>query len=1465
MTRVGKWYVDYEDLTTCAVAVQARSGTWNMAGRRGENAVVPSRDGSIWSSDKPFDENEFTLEMYAAGAESDGTIPKTTTRAKMVRRHLDRLTRLFGSNQLLTLAFVEDAAVPYGRRNSIPNPSFEAADGVITTRENVLPNPSGELDSRTDAHWSEWATATRRNHALNPDMQVSSADVAMRTNLVVNPRFDTDGVLSVLRTNLIANPSFEVSTSKWAKSGPVAAMQRKVFSATGWPIAGKYSLWIDASGAGTCLAINGPSAVVAGATYTASAYGRNSAGGARDFRVSIQWRNRRGTAISISNGALTSVAAGGVGRPSVTAAAPVGATQAFVRLSYVSTSGADVAYWDSVLLERSATLGDYFDGETDELDGLRHDWVGEPGVGTSREFVEAPSGWRSDRTLAATVTNKMVGNQAAKVTVGTTAAAGVLLLGQTVAAGSNVGISKVAAGLIHAFTPAAGFDVAVRLACYDAGRNYLGPLKDLSTGVNLADVVSSIEEAAWTAIEYGGGTVQTGTDRVVLEVYTSGTAWVAGTAAYFDQAMVEPTRAAGNWFDGSALPTEEFDFAWTGTPHNSASQQRGGSLDLWTATNAFQYRASSGYLGDYCLRAEAPPAPIAAISTVGVLGGPVVVGDVLTASAYVRPSRDMSLRVKVGASVGTTVLCTAGVWTRLSGTFTSNGLTVGVEQAFAATEGDYFDVDAVLVERSSALGAYFDGGSGDLYAWDGLEGITPSVAILPQATGWSRWGDTAQPAVGRSVERFAAGTSSVKAIAAYAGDFGVTTGRDSTVVGRTHSFGIDVSLVTSRTVRTGIRWYNAAGALVSEDFVDTAVTAGAGFTRASVTAVAPAGVVVASPYAAVLAGVAGEVAYFDRGYFGTGSDASYADGSTASWVWTGPVNNSVSRLTAPRVDNWRPSSAVQLTRSSTSPAVLNRAPDPSLEGAAGTTTSATLYPISDDTAIFYAGTKSKRVDRAATTPSAIIGTFHLTGTSTSSPVKVPVTPGEIVSASFRGRNGVAGGRFTLNLRWYDSTGATITTTSDSLVAVTQNTWTEIKRENQTVPAGASHVSVLATAYGPSGYTSVGGEQAWFDAVMVNSGSTVLPYFDGTTPADATYTYGWAGTANASTPTRTEKVVWRGKGTYVGHAEMLNSTGPHYVEALAGEDPGDVAASYFAYDPEKSVTAAADIRGVEAGEVRVVIVPFTWDGWTMSPSTDAAITGAKVPYAIEQVVRPQISGSFTSATTHYLVRIEFFAIGGGTAIAGRRARIDRAISGLGSWDGSYFDGDDATAGWEGGASTSASRFFGDARVIRCEAKDAIDFSDIGGGTTAKFAVRLKAPEVFFRDQALLRTTLAVGRSGTVHTLFALQGGTARIADSVWRLNGPFTNLKLTDIGSGAWVAIDLAVPAGDWVELDNGEWTVKRKSGASVITDVRHGGSSTLLPITPLSVSSAPRVRIEAGSVGDGAWLQLTAQRRFHLA
>lgn len=127
-----------------------------------------------------------------------------------------------------------------------------------------------------------------------------------------------------------------------------------------------------------------------------------------------------------------------------------------------------------------------------------------------------------------------------------------------------------------------------------------------------------------------------------------------------------------------------------------------------------------------------------------------------------------------------------------------------------------------------------------------------------------------------------------------------------------------------------------------------------------------------------------------------------------------------------------------------------------------------------------------------TTASTASGYLYQGNVSLTNAYNIPVVAGETVSASRWVRSSVAG-TLQAGIYFYDSAGVFISNFSGPAIAVSANTWTELKVENKVAPANAASALLLTST------PTVMGIGATFDVTghMFNSGSVAETYFDGT--------------------------------------------------------------------------------------------------------------------------------------------------------------------------------------------------------------------------------------------------------------------------------------------------------------------------------------------------------------------------------
>lgn len=193
--------------------------------------------------------------------------------------------------------------------------------------------------------------------------------------------------------------------------------------------------------------------------------------------------------------------------------------------------------------------------------------------------------------------------------------------------------------------------------------------------------------------------------------------------------------------------------------------------------------------------------------------------------------------------------------------------------------------------------------------------------------------------------------------------------------------------------------------------------------------------------------------------------------------------------------------------------VTNEITNPGAEiDLAGWTASAST--LARETAVFHSGTAS--MSWTSTGAGDAFVTYATIG----------VTPGRsyVLSAYLR----TDGARQMRPLiRWRNDAGVTISDAPSSTETATPNAWMRMTRI-ATAPAGATNAQIMLRMT-----ATASGQKCYGDSVMFHEGSESVPWFDGSTPADAAYTYAWSAAANASAATRTprterdiELLTWR---------------------------------------------------------------------------------------------------------------------------------------------------------------------------------------------------------------------------------------------------------------------------------------------------------------------------------------------------
>lgn len=358
------WIIDDIELSTLAFNVTERSAGWKVPAKRGENLVIPGRNGAQWVPNKPFEVGSIVLSMWAVGALEDGTVPSIGAQ-KQVRNNLDKLTALFSQSHKL-LNVVQISSIAYGIKNFFLNPAFSASqgnspanyqnfilnpaprkrvDGVQLT--NMFPNPSfNTLLAGTDP--------TRTNYAPTPHFGYGLGAVVAGPNAILgtvtDPDFDHDA-LSITPDG-VSNDS-----SAYPLGTPVGTMARM-----GWIVGNRY----------TVSATFKPTTVISG-TLAPDA-----------LRITLAVVRAGVTTLAEFTSTQALNTANTSTRLIMSFIVPQDADDCYVRLVNGSSNASDVVLVNNIMVENNTQvpLG-YFDGDTPSASDSTYSWVGTPGNSAS--------------------------------------------------------------------------------------------------------------------------------------------------------------------------------------------------------------------------------------------------------------------------------------------------------------------------------------------------------------------------------------------------------------------------------------------------------------------------------------------------------------------------------------------------------------------------------------------------------------------------------------------------------------------------------------------------------------------------------------------------------------------------------------------------------------------------------------------------------------------------------------------------------------------------------------------------------------------------------------------------------------------------------------------------------------------------------------------------------------------------
>lgn len=975
-------------------------------------------------------------------------------------------------------------------------------------------------------------------------------------------------------------------------------------------------------------------------TYTASVWVKAEAG--KVFRLRLLEYTFGLVYVGETNSADTT-GTGSWQRVSVTRT--FGSTGAIARISVDNrTSGAHTYYVDSVLLEASATLGDYFDGSSGVTgDANINGWSGTAHASTSIQYGTAvatlvggssnvavaqswsTSGSTSARVIAtSSASNASYGYVAVPTTVGKT----YTVMGKIRLNAAQTGSLNVNSRRISAWN--AG--ITARLAQTAAAPN--------SAGITPASVTFVATTSTTNILLYNGASAGNGD-------------------VYFDDLLVVEGTYVGPYFSGATQPDSDVTVAWTGTAHASTSTLSAMPIADWTSTNgAYIYRSalethSNGY-----------SAKVFCDGTYNFQGiymyniPEVPVSNTYTASAWVLGEAGKSIRIGIeeltsaGAVVGITYssnIVATGSWQRYSvtRTFGSTGAKANVLISNVSASSHIFYVDDVLIDGSASVRDYFDGSTGNAgdfsYSWTGTANASTSISygvgvanidtgsgrVAIQSTDWSGSGS-------KSVRVISTGT-----IANTDSEHGLvvaSTGSPTNVVAleynKTYTIYGTLRLAAAQTgtidsARARRIWFSTdGGSTVSKSSTQSVNSAGS-YDHSLVITTASSGDNKVFLGTGIEAG-GGDI-WWDKimvvegVYSGNYFDGSIPDTADITYVWNGDTHASTSAITVNPVTNWT-----------------------GINGAI----------VYRDSSTKYAGTNSGLV-----TCTGVVG---LQGVSLINRATVTASTQYFASAWVRG---IAGKSIRIELQEWTAAGTYLgSSTSSSTVATGE--WQRLS-VSRTMGSTGTRANVVVSNV--QAVTNI----IYVDSVLLESASSLESYFDGNYPAQGDFSYTWNGTPEASTSQYQAPSVNRvtSTGSLAIQSGEWASNGSHSLRIISTATVNDVShadlSSFITsgFEPGKTYTVMAKVYREQVGTRVGAMSYLGYVGSTITQQTTAAIP--------TEIGTHELKIVFTVAND---IEAAYLRIYNNQIAGSGDIWVDDFIIVEGEYAGSYFDGDsDATVG------------------------------------------------------------------------------------------------------------------------------------------------------------------------------------------
>lgn len=390
---------------------------------------------------------------------------------------------------------------------------------------------------------------------------------------------------------------------------------------------------------------------------------------------------------------------------------------------------------------------------------------------------------------------------------------------------------------------------------------------------------------------------------------------------------------------------------------------------------------------------------------------------------------------------------------------------------------------------------------------------------------------------------------------------------------------------------------------------------------------------------------------------------------------------------------------------------------------------------------------------------------------------VPVTVGASYTFSYYTRAATSTRLMSAAIVWYDSSGATLSTSAGATVSNSTTAFTPRAFVTATAPASAAYAGVQIRVNSPAS-----GETFYADGLLFEQSNGASAYFDGSSTATADFSYAWTGTAHASTSVETKLRRVNTLSNPNGESGTTSWSGSNATLASdtsifhGGSQSIKMTSTSTSMTLQGPATASAELQAYGQGTV------FTFSAWVYAEASGVSVVSrlfnglntdsSSVALTANTWTRVSVTGRYNNndgTASARSERLVFSGVASGTVVYADDMMLE-ASDGLGS----YFDGSTTAGGvayaWTGTANASSST----ATPTGAYVKDVYNSPD--SVTTANPTIAVTSPI----DSGDVLVLIAIG-STSLQPVTGVSG-----CGATWTLNSGATDGDIYDVwvGTGA---------------------------------------------------------------------------------